>query len=407
MTKASRSDALDIMLLVGSILALGVSLLAAGSMAAIAGINNILQLLDNAQAAWSVAFIFSLMGILTIPGLYLSYRSINGRPPLVSRSLPTAYLLVGVGFPLALALGTLSARADFLPYFFEPLAHVIAALTPMLFLSVLVVRQLPLIPWRRIWGHVSGGLWVSPTIALVLELLAAIPLVAVIFAYVMTEVDPREFIQPFTSGAPLDEGTLNAQLEALLDQPLLVITGLLFVTVLVPLLEEMIKTISLWPMLRRGVRPIYAFAAGAVMGGAYGLFEALFLAQPGEGWAALMVARAGATSMHMLTTALASMGFALAIEKKKLTVALRYYLFAVVMHGVWNLAAIGVAIVSLFQGDATSAVLSNGAVVVSVGSGILLVLLTAGAVSGLHLIPGYLLKRGEIQAPQEISAGLS
>jgi hypothetical protein len=248
-------------------------------------------------------------------------------------------------------------------------------------------------------------LWVSPTIALVLELLAAIPLVVVIFAYVLTEIDPRELIEPFAAGMPLDESSLNAQVEALIRQPLLVIAGLLFVTFFVPLLEEMIKTIPLWPMLRRGISPLYAFAGGAVMGGAYGLFEALFLAQPGEGWVALMIARAGATSMHMLTTALASLGFALAVERKKWTTGLRYYLYAVVMHGVWNLAAIGVALVYLFQGDGANAALSNGASVVSVASGIILVLLASGAVLGLYRIPGYLLKREAIHSPQEASAG--
>lgn len=405
MTKTSRSDALDIILLIGSVLALGISVLAAGSMAAVAGINNIIQLMDNAQAAWSVAVIFSLMGILTIPGLYLSYRSINGGLPLISRSLPASYLLIGLGFPLALALGALSGRFDVLPYFFEPLAHVIAALAPMLFLAILVIRRLPLISWRRIWGQVSGGLWISPTIALVFELLAAIPLVVVIFAYVLTEIDPRELIEPFAAGMPLDESSLNAQVQALIRQPLLVIAGLLFVTLLVPLLEELIKTIPLWPMLRRGISPLYAFAGGAVMGGAYGLFEALFLAQPGEGWVALMIARAGATSMHMLTTALASMGLAFAVERKKWTSALRYYLYAVLMHGVWNLAAIGVAIVYLFQGNGTSAALSNGASVVSIASSVLLVLLTSGAVLGLYKIPGHLLKRETIRSTQEVSAG--
>ncbi|MGD8620334.1 MAG: PrsW family glutamic-type intramembrane protease [Anaerolineales bacterium] len=404
--KASRSDTLDILLLIGSILALGFSVVAAGGMAIIAGVNNILQLLENAQAAWSIALIFTFMGLLTLPGLYLSYRSINGHPARVSQSIPTSAFIVGVGLPFGIALGTLGQQLNVLAFILEPLGHVLAAISPMLFLSVLVIRQLPLIPWRRVWGQFTGGLWLSPMIALILELAIAIPLVVLLFAYVLTEVDPREFIQPLTSGAPLNQASMEAQLQTLLRQPVLIISGLLFVSLIVPILEEMVKTFALWPMLRRGISPLYAFAGGAIAGGAYGLFEAFFLAQPGEGWAGLMVARAGATSMHMITTAMVSLGIALAIQTRKWVKALRYYLYAVLLHGTWNLAAIGVAAVYLVEEGSSSLEIGSSVTAVSIGSGIILSLLAAGAVFGLYRFPKNLLNQ-KLQSVEEASTGVS
>lgn len=400
----SRIDLLDISLLIGSLLALGVSVVAAGSMSIIAVMNNFLNLLDDAQAAWSIALIFSVMGLLTLPGLYFGYRSIEGRPAPVSRSISSLFFIIGLGFPLALGLGEVSRQFDLLTFILEPLAHVLAAVTPMLFMSLYVVRQLPLIPWRRIWGQFTGGLWLSPMIALVAELLAAIPLLLLLFTYVFNEIDPRELIEPFASGAPVDETSIGAQLELLLDQPLLVISAILFVSVLVPLLEELIKTVAIWPMLRRGIPPLYAFTGGVIAGGAYGLFEALFLVQPGEGWAALMVARAGATIMHMITTGMASLGLALALKTRRWKTGLRYYLYAVLLHGVWNLAALGIGAAYLSQEASSTATAAVGIDAVVIASGVLLILLAAGAAFGLHAFPRHLRAKQASELAQEASA---
>jgi hypothetical protein len=400
----SRIDLLDIFLLVGSLLALGISVLAAGSMSVIAVANNFLQLLEDAQAAWSIALIFTGMGLLTLPGLYLSYRSIEGRAAKVSRSISPLFFILGLGFPFALGLGEISRQFDLLSFIIEPLAHVIAAVIPMLFMSLLVVRQLPLIPWRRIWGSFTGGLWLSPMIALVVELLAAIPLLLLLFTYVFNEINPRELIEPFASGAPLDESAIRAQLEMLFSQPLLIVTAILFVSVLVPLIEELIKTVALWPMLRRGMSPLYAFTGGVIAGGAYGLFEAFFLVQPGEGWATLMVARAGATIMHMITTGMASLGLALALKTKRWKTGLRYYLYAVLLHGVWNLAALGVGAAYLSQEAGSTSAALDGLDAVVIASGSLLFFLAAGASVGLHAFPRQLLTKEAAQAFQDASA---
>lgn len=407
MSSSGGRDTLDVVLLIGSLLALGVSIIAAGSMAIIAGLNNFMRLIDNAQAAWSIALIFSMMGLLTIPGLYLSYRSLSGQPALVSRSIPAVYLLVGAGFPLALGLGFVSREFQMLPFILEPIAHVIAASTPMVFMTIYVVRKLPLIPWRRLWGQFSGGLWLSPMVALILELLTALPLLFLLFAYVLTEIDPREIIDPLTAGAPLDENYLEAQLQFLIEQPLLIISAVLFVTVLVPVLEELIKSIALWPMLRRGLQPLYAFVGGAIAGGAYGMFEAFFLAQPGEGWVGLMIARAGATLMHMITTAMVGLGLSLAIRRKQWTTALRYYLYAVLLHGLWNVAAIGIGAAYLFQQTGRNTLPETALTAVAIGSGLILSFLTVGAAFGLHTFPIHLLKRSQHDSAQEAPAGVS
>lgn len=407
MIKSTRSDYLDLILFLGSILALSFSILAAGSMAIIAGVNNFLQVFENARAAWTISMVFGTMGLLTIPGLYLSYRSIYGKTPFVSQTISPALFGLGIAFPFSLALGFFSHQWDIAPILLEPIAHVLAALTPMLFMSMYVIRQLPQIPWRRIWGQFTAGLWISPFIALVLELLTAIPLVVLLFAFIWTEVDPREFIEPLTTPSPLNETYFQTQIESALQQPLIIVSAVSYVTILVPLLEELIKSIVIWPMLRRGLQPLYAFTSGTIAGGAYGLFEAFFLAQPGEDWGALMIARAGATFMHMITTGMVSLGLAMGLERRKWRPALRYYFFAVLLHGIWNLLAIGLGLGYIFQETSGSPFGDNGITALVIASGALLSLLTAGALFGLHAFPKYLLQEKESSFAQETSAGVS
>ncbi len=111
--------------------------------------------------------------------------------------------------------------------------------------------------------------------------------------------------------------------------------------------------------------------------------------------------------MHMITTAMASLGLAKAIKNRKWLIALRYYFYAVLLHGIWNLAAIGVAAVFLFQEGSGSVEAGSIATAVSIASGVILTLLTAGAVLGLVAFPKNLLKREEVSPVQEASSGVS
>lgn len=386
-----RRDVLDILLLIGSILAIGFSILTAGSLAILAGLNSFIDFLANVQAAWTVALIFGTMGLLTLPGLILSYRSISGKASPVSSHIPVSFLAVACLFPLALALGVLSSQFNLLPSLLQPIAHVVAAVTPMIFMSIYVFRQLPHIPWRRFWGQFSAGLWLSPLVALFLEMLTAIPLLILLFGYLWTELDTRELLEPLTTNPQLAEGYLEAQLEAALNQPALIITAIVYVTVLVPLLEEVVKTIAVWPLLRRGIQPVYGFVGGVIAGGAYGIFEAFFLAQPGDDWLPLMVARAGATCMHMFTTGMAGLGLAVARSEKNWKLALRYYLLAVLLHGLWNLAALGLGLGMIAQETEFSTLGDSLLEAIVIVGGSVLVLLTATAVGGLHSTPRQLL----------------
>jgi hypothetical protein len=112
----------------------------------------------------------------------------------------------------------------------------------------------------------------------------------------------------------------------------------------IPVIEELLKTMAVWPFLRRGLPASAAFLGGALGGAGYALFEALFLTQPGETWLGTTVARLGATVLHVFTAALTSYGLVEAVRRRRYLVGLATLLAAIAMHALWNLSAVTIGI---------------------------------------------------------------
>ena len=78
-------------------------------------------------------------------------------------------------FPLALVLGILAFEVGTMPRVLGPIAHIIAAGAPVLFVASISLGQGPLTSSRRRWAHVLAGSWVTPPLSLFLELLMLVP----------------------------------------------------------------------------------------------------------------------------------------------------------------------------------------------------------------------------------------
>jgi hypothetical protein len=167
-----------------------------------------------------------------------------------------------------------------------------------------------------------------------------------------------------------------------------------YVVILVPLIEEAVKTMAVWPFLRRGLTPASAFIGGAIGGAAYGLFEALFLTQPGPAWATTMIARIGATVMHSFTAGLSSWGLAQAMGTRQWKRFGRAYLGAVLMHASWNGIALGISFGSIAYEFEYISITPSMITIINLSGVILLTLLSALALIGLIRMPRRLMMEG-------------
>ncbi len=202
------------------------------------------------------------------------------------------------------------------------------------------------------WSDVSGGLLsgalLGTTTALVIEVILALFLAISLFAL---GVLPQEWLQQaqqvMESGEPLPLTEIESLLERI--TPSLALVGLMFVGGLVPLVEEVTKTLGVglagaW--LRPS--PARAFLLGVASGAGFALAEnllnGLFV---GPTWAPGVLSRMAATVMHCATGGLMGWGWGQWWAGRRPWRLPLAFAGAVALHGLWNSCAFGLVLAAL------------------------------------------------------------
>jgi peroxiredoxin Q/BCP len=333
--------------------------------------------------AWASGAMLA-MAACGIPAIVLGLRGLLGRTTPPAGRPASAWFAVSLLFPVALLAGTWVLARPSLTLLAIPV-HIATAVLPVVFAVLLVRVPGPLFSSRRSWGQFLTGLWAMPPLAMVFEVVALIPVIAVTVAGLSTSPGALALLEPLLRRSAVSVTPVEDNAVRLLLNPW-VLTGIFgFVSGLVPLIEEAVKSLSVVPIARR-LSPAAAFAGGAVGGAGYALFEALFLTQPDPSWLTTMVGRGGATLMHAFTAAVTCWGVSqVASSPRRWGRLALAYLTAVSMHGLWNATAIGVGLVQVnAEAGALSLPAAFPAIVQQAGP-ILLAALSFVALVGLPL----------------------
>lgn len=365
--QGTTSNTIDYVIFAASIIAIGFSAIGALGMIIVAGMAVFLGDPLEAIAPLAASASLLVMGLCSLPLLYLSLRNIFNKELPAPYRPSQAWTLTALLLPIGLVLGFLAFEKAFLPWILGPTAHVLAALGPVAATVIMVLRRGPILSGRRRWGQFNTGLWVSPFLAFMIEMILLLPVIILLLTGQLGDINLLPIVDSLSTGEAFSDPALESAFVDFLSQPIVIGLVLLYLVILVPMVEEVIKTIAIWPLLKRGLTKTEAFLGGALAGAGYALFEAFFLAQPGENWGLTMIARAGATLIHMFTTGLTAIGLAKAAREHSFKKAIPYYLIAVAIHAIWNLCALALGagvIVSEFaiSGDATSRIMIGAAI---------------------------------------------
>jgi hypothetical protein len=286
---------------------------------------------------------FSLLAICGIPAIYTGARAVLRKDVRrLSAPTPFGYLPIFL-FPVALILGYLAYARNTLTFLLAPIAQLVAAIAAVTF-SIQVARQHgALLTRRRFWAQFVTGLWLVPLLALLMEMIALIPIILMFGLGAMTSETGQELLKLLSDPNIPSISTLGDSFERIVFEPWFIAIILSYFSILVPLIEEFLKTIVVWPWLFRRSSSAEALMGGIIGGSGYALFEAVFISQQGDSWMAIMIGRAGATMMHAFTTGIASWGFAEGFVKKRWVRAITAFLVAVGFHGLWNASAMAIA----------------------------------------------------------------
>jgi len=386
----SESRQRSIWLILGGAIGIGGSLIAAAVVAGLA----VLAYFQGGEAAalgpGIQAISLVAAGVLGLPLLYWAAHGSN-RP---ARRIHWAVgPLAGMMFFGGLALGGFAFSRGTAQWVLGPVAHLMAAGGPVVFTAFLALRQGPILSNRRGWGHFLGGLWAAPPIALILELLALIPAAVLVFLGLAASERGLSVLQAMAAADLTSDSDFNQLLSGLLSEPVVLGVAIAFLAAVVPLIEESVKSVSIWPVIQRRPSVGQAFLGGVLAGSGYALFESLLLAQPGADWVSSMVARAGTPLIHAFGTGLVSWGLIEAIVNRRPLRLLALYLTAVGFHGIWNFTALAVAL-SGFSLEVGAGVISPaGAGLVALAGLLVLLSLSAVALVGIVALPRWLARR--------------
>jgi hypothetical protein len=295
----------------------------------------------DTQSFFLLAAGAALGGVLLLPSAGYALAHLLGREApsarWVGRIFRPSYLIFL--FPVVLFLGFLISRRPGLAWWALPPVHLLAVGLPILWIAYIGWRGLSAGSSQRLWGVFGSGLVLGPALIMVLEFLA---LGVILFLGIMYVAFNPTLLQELTN---LSEGLKAIEtpeevvrlLQPYLAWPSLIYMIFAFISVIVPVIEELLKPVGVWFLVGSNLSPAEGFVAGLLSGAGYALFENLALTTVNTGsWVGIILLRIGTGMLHIMTAALVGWALALAWTQGRYLRLAVTYLLAVLIHGLWN-----------------------------------------------------------------------
>ena len=347
------------------------------------GVSSDLGLFDT-QVISSLLFTAGLgfAGLLLIPSTIHSGRRLFGnRPPVLAHWDKMAWL--ALFFPIPILFGLLIQNGPTWGLYLLPIVHVLANGASIFWVLNLGRMKFPPKSAQRNWGAFGTGLILTPAITFIIEILLLIIIGLFWLVLIQTRPDLEQEIRYLLN--VVYESSVESEIPArwageFVARPEVTGTIFLYFSLLIPLVEELLKPLAVYFLLGRKLQPWEGFMIGATAGAGYALFENLTIGAGADTWTFVMISRMGTAAIHILTTGLVGWGLASAWTEKKYGRLAGSFIAAVALHGVWNGLNIFTALADFpsYQ-DQISPFLLNFARYAPVG----LVLLALGSIVGL------------------------
>ena len=312
----------------------------------------------------TVGLAVAAVGLLA--GSFMAVASLRGlrgqpSPPLGLPSLGLMALLLAV----LLVLGEALRRTDAAPLLLPPL-HLVASLLPPLIVVGLVTT--PLIhaglslSRRDLVMQFTFGTLAATILAGTLEITALLGLAALGGALLLLVPGGVESLESLARSLQPDQLLQNPEaLLSVLLSPALVLAALLFAALLVPVIEEFVKSLGVLSTgLARGrLAQGQAYSLGVMAGVGFSFAEALFYgaAQLPASWAVPLLLRGSTAAVHGLATGLMGLAWYELVMRRNRTGFALLAVASIAIHGAWNAGSAFLALASIYslQGPVDSA----------------------------------------------------
>lgn len=303
------------------------------------------------------AVAFGFLGVMLVICGWLVLQKTRG---LESADLPFNFPFVSwlwVVIPavvfISILVGGLVTLAElpWLNWIVLPFLTVLVIASPIWLVFGAASRGIELGPRWRFFSIFGLSLTVAPVLMVVFELVMVVLIILVGAVYV--SIAQPELVRELEAmmlsfNENMSQEALLAMLAPYLRNPVLIATGIGYIAIIVPLIEEMLKPLAVWLFARKIESPAQGFALGVLSGAAFALFESLNASADGSmTWAVIVTARTGTSLLHMMTSGLVGWGIASAFGERRIGRFFAAYALAVLIHGIWNAAAAGTGIAAI------------------------------------------------------------
>lgn len=305
--------------------------------------------------------------VIAFISIVTTIRKITGNArPLKPAAEKTSLWLIA-GFMLVFGLAALAGVAS--P---EGKAIVLAVLAipgitiPVFLLLQIASRNQRDINPKRDSGILTVSIGISTPYIVLVEVLVFLILAITSFSSLFSNPEFMELFNTILNNPESlqnDPASLFSEFETMFDLTNLMGWLLLVVAGIMPLVEELFKTIGVWLLKVRNPDPAESFRAGLLSGAGFALFEGLLSASSlqqsaigyGE-WAGLVLGRFGGTLLHMLAGGIVGLAIGRYWQNRKIGSLLLAYLAAWLLHAAWNALALFGGVNPLINGSQVQAV---------------------------------------------------
>ncbi len=304
-------------------------------------------------------------GLLFLPMIILSKNKIKGKEnpgwldmkkPEIRRGVTWSIL----AWPIVVFLGWLVAGMRGNVSFLLGFINILVVGLPLLWIFNMAGWKLDGGPQLRQWRIFGFSLAVMPVLVIIWEVIAIlfIAVFGMIFLTFIFSVNPQfehELMSIVTqlNMAGQDMETIFQIIEPYLTQPSVFVWLVVVIGGIMPLIEEVIKPIALWPLAKKKISPQEGFVGGLLCGAGFALMENVLYFTTvinAEEWLFMALGRGGTGVLHMLASGLMGWGLAKTWREGKWGFQALMTFIAFLLHGLWNTIALfaGIAPIYLF-----------------------------------------------------------
>jgi PrsW family intramembrane metalloprotease len=328
----------SILFALGGLLLLGIGLLM-GFSALMASVSG-----DPVQAGQTIFFVaFGFEAILLFAAAFFAFQKTLYQPVADQTSFITVsrwQILVSMLIAASVILtGSLISRNEQVNWLLLPLLTIPAVVFPLGVLLTLGTQRLPLGTRWQSWTVLGLSMTLVPLLLLVVEAVLGILLFIIVIAYVSLQPELASRFQALAQQivilGPQSQAAQDL-LSPILTNPGVIITALIYIAILVPAIEELLKPLGVWLLAGRLDSIAQGFTLGALSGAGYALIETVGVSGQASEWGSLLFTRVGTGLLHITTSALMGTAIVFAWRERRYLHLIGMYLLAVLLHGLWN-----------------------------------------------------------------------